>query len=229
MKSDEFGKRTVNSQTIAIHLFFGGGVHVEGFKMNPDVTSPRCGMPSMTWSPSRLVTFVFHNKYLQKKQQNVGSSESAKKNTGNWWYHEEQVYPPVDQHGNRKSPVFIGYTSSKRPFSIAILVYRSVDRFCVIQLFSQPNQTFVHPPMGRNIHTSWSMSTKKNQWNDNPLIKSWWIGWNMPVMSNQLQLGKFDQLQLGKFNQLQLGKFNQLQLGKFNQLQFNLFPASCGF
>ena len=48
MKSDEFGKRTVNSQTIAVYLFFGGGVHVEGFKMNPDVTSPRCGMPSMT-------------------------------------------------------------------------------------------------------------------------------------------------------------------------------------
>ena len=108
MKSDEFGKRTVNSQTIAIHLFFWRGcscwrLQNESGCNIPSVWHAIYDMKQKIHMSSRLVTFVFHNKYLQKKQQNVGSSESAKKNTGNWWYHEEQVYPPVDQHGNRKS------------------------------------------------------------------------------------------------------------------------------
>ena len=37
------------------------------------------------------------------------------------------IYPLVNQHSNGISPFLIGNTSSKGPFSIAMLVYRSVN------------------------------------------------------------------------------------------------------
>ena len=38
------------------------------------------------------------------------------------------IYPLVNWHGNGKSPFLVGDTSSKGPFSIAMLVYRSVTK-----------------------------------------------------------------------------------------------------
>ena len=40
-------------------------------------------------------------------------------------------YTPVIKHSNGKSPFSIGNTSSKGPFPIAMLDYRSVDHFCL--------------------------------------------------------------------------------------------------
>ena len=88
------------------------------------------------------VTLEIYDFVGQKNGKMLGPRNQFQKELGSWWY-EEHAYSPVNQHGNGKSPILIGDTSSKGPFSIAILVYWSVDLVCDIQHFSQPDQTFL--------------------------------------------------------------------------------------